>query len=84
MVKTWNLVFSDLVEGYKSLVGESPNWGIFLGDGEDNEQICSFPCPIRENPPMLPQFGPKLENLMMILCKAFFRLSIFLSWGAIL
>ena len=30
-----------------------------------------IPCPIRENPPMLSQFGPKLENLMMILCKAF-------------
>ena len=33
--------------------------------------LFPIPCPIRENPPMLSQFGPKLENLMMILCKAF-------------
>ena len=45
-----------------------------------------FPIPyaIRENPPMLSQFGPKLENLMMILFKAFFHLSVLLSWRAIL
>ena len=46
--------------------------------------LFPIPCPIRENPPMLSQFGPKLENLMMILCKVFFHLSILLSWAAIL
>ena len=39
MVKTLNLVFSDLVEGDKNLAGESTNWGIFLGGREENEQI---------------------------------------------
>ena len=39
MVKTWNLVFSDLVEGDKNLMGESTNWEIFLGGREENEQI---------------------------------------------
>ena len=43
--------------------------------------LFPIPCPIRENPPVLSQFGPKLENLMMIVCKAFFHLSILLSWG---
>ena len=80
--------FSDLVEGDKNLVGESNNWGIFLGGREENEQIfCGlFPItyPIRKNPPMFFQFGPKLENLMMILGKAFFHLSILISWGAML
>ena len=30
---------SDLVEGDINWVGESTNWGIFLGGGEENEQI---------------------------------------------
>ena len=34
--------------------------------------LLPITCPIRENPPMLSQVGPKLESLMMILCKAFF------------
>ena len=38
-------------------------------------------CPIRENPPMFFQFGPKLENLMMILCKAFFSFKHFTIMG---
>ena len=38
LVKTWNVVFSDLVEGDKNLVGEFTNWGVFLGGGEENEQ----------------------------------------------
>ena len=85
MVKTWSLVFCDLVEWAKNLVGGSTNWGIFLGGGEQNEKILAsagllpIPCPITENPPMLSQLGPKLENLMMILCKTFFHLSILLS-----
>ena len=59
-------------------MGRSTNWGIFLGGGEENEKILtsagllSIPCPITENPPMLSQLGPKLENLMLILCKTFF------------
>ena len=36
LVKTWNLVFSDLVEGGKNLVEESTYWGIFLGGGDEN------------------------------------------------
>ena len=90
MVKTWNLVFSDLVEGIKIwwkglLIG-----GFFLVVGKRMSNILAsaglfpIPYPIRENPPVLSQFGPKLENLMMIVCKAFFHLSILLSWGAIL
>ena len=46
--------------------------------------LLPIPCLIRKNPPMLSQFGPKWENFMMTLCKAFFHLSILLSWGAIL
>ena len=41
LVKTWSVVFGDLVEGDKNLVGESTNWGIFLGGSEENEQICT-------------------------------------------
>ena len=40
--------------------------------------LLSIPCTIRKNTPMLSQFGPKLENLMIILCKAFLHLSILL------
>ena len=46
--------------------------------------LFPIPCPIRENPPMLSQFGPKLENLMMILVKAFFSFFIFLKHFAIM
>ena len=60
LVKTWNLVFSDLVEGDKNLVGESTNWGIFLGGREwminflASAGLFPVPCPIRENPPIMP------------------------------
>ena len=40
--------------------------------------LLPIPYPIRKNPLMLSQFGPKLENLMMILSTAFFHLSILL------
>ena len=39
--------------------------------------LFPIPCPIGKNPPMLSQFGPKLENLMMILVKAFLSLKHF-------
>ena len=90
MVKTWNLVFADLVEGDKNLEEESTKWGIFFGGRKRMSKLLAsaglfpIPCPIRENPPMLSQFGRELGNLMIILCKAFFHLSILLSLGAIL
>ena len=43
--------------------------------------LFPFPCPIRENPPMFFQFGPKLDNLMMILCEAFFSFKHFTIMG---
>ena len=93
MVKIWNLVFGDLVIWLR---GIKIWWEILLIEGfflEVGKRMSKFlasagllaiPCPIRENPLILTQFGPKLENLMMILCKAFFHLSVLLSWGAIL
>ena len=38
-MKTWNLVYSDLVEGGTNLEGKSTIWGIFVSGGEENEQI---------------------------------------------
>ena len=43
--------------------------------------LFPIPCPIGENPPILFQFGPKLKNLMMILCKAFFSFKHFTIMG---
>ena len=40
--------------------------------------LLPIPYPIRKKPLMLSEFGPKLENLMMILSTAFFHLSILL------
>ena len=89
MVKTWKLVFSDLVEGIRVWWDSALIGGFFLVVGKrmskilDSAGLLPIPCIIRGNP-MLAQFGPKLENLMMIFGKAFFHLSILLSWGAIL
>ena len=77
------------MEEDKNLVGESFGGriigGFFLVVGKRMSKFLAsaglfpIPCPIRENPPMLSQFGPKLENLMMILVKAFFSFFIFLK-----
>ena len=75
-IKIW--CESLLIGGFFLVVGKRMST-VLAGAG-----LLPIPCPIRENPPMLSQFGPKLENLMMILCKAFFHLSILLSWRALL
>ena len=52
--------------------------GFFLVVGERMSKFLAsaglllISCPIRENTLILSQFEPKLQNLMMILCKAFF------------
>ena len=52
--------------------------GFFLVVGERMSKFFASaglllnPCPIRESTLILSQFEPKLENLVMILCKAFF------------
>ena len=80
------MVFSDLVEGIRVWWESALIGGFFLVVGKrmskflDSAGLLPIPCIIRGNP-ILAQFGPKLENFMMIFCKAFFSFKHFTVMG---